>query len=107
MQKWVANYKRGAKDPTGLKEIATEISQSTKKAILLSEATMSWQVSRNWTRLMHDYTLEADEALLMTFIYFWELELGRQGFQRVLNRYKGIRDQFMWDTDEATMMINR
>ena len=43
----------------------------------------------------------------MTIIYFWELELGQRGFQRLLQRYEKIRDNFMWYTDEATVMINR
>jgi len=93
MQKWIGDYKAGTHDPTGVKATVDTIVGSTRKAVMLAEGMMMGRLSMSWLDVMRNYDLEAREAFLMTVLHLWEEELGRDEFERIVKKYKKMRDQ--------------
>lgn len=93
MQKWFEDYQGTKDDPTGVKFLARAIEDAANTATPLAQAKMMADVMPLWTKLQKEYKISAADAGWMALLNFFETQIGREGFDRIVKKYTEIRDK--------------
>jgi hypothetical protein len=95
MQKWFEDYQGTTNDPTGVKFVAKAIEDAVNTAKPLAQAKMMVEVMPLWTKLQTEYKIPATDAGWMALLVFFETQIGRKDFDRIVKKYKELRDKLM------------
>jgi len=95
MQKWFENYQGTADDPTGVKYVAKVIEDAANLAKPLAQAKMMADVMPLWLKLQEEHKISFSDAGWMAFLSFFEAQIGREDFDRVVKNYLKMRDQLI------------
>jgi hypothetical protein len=95
MQKWFEDYQGATDDPTGVKYVAKMIEDTANLAKPLAQAKMMADVMPLWLKLQEEHKLSFFDAGWMAFLSFFEAQLGRENFDRIVKNYQKIRDQLI------------
>ena len=93
MQKWFEDYQGTTDDPTGVKYVAKAIEDATNLARPLAQAKMMADVMPLWLKLQDEHKLSFSDAGWMAFLSFFETQLGRENFDRIVQNYLEVRDK--------------
>jgi len=93
MQKWFEDYQGTTDDPTGVKYVAKVIEDAANLARPLAQAKMMADVMPLWLKLQNEHKLSFSDAGWMAFLSFFETQLGRENFDRIVQNYLGVRDK--------------
>ena len=92
MQKWVEDY-HGDADPTGVRQVVKAIEDAANLAQPLAQARMMGEVMPLWWELMEKHRVPFVDAGWMAFVAFFETQIGRDNFDRVVKGYMELRDK--------------
>ena len=95
MQKWFEDYQETADDPTGVKYVAKVIEDAANLAKPLAQAKMMADVMPLWSKLHEQQNLPFSDAGWTAFLSFFEAQLGRENFDRIVKNYMQMRDQLL------------
>lgn len=95
MQKWFEDYQGTTDDPTGVKYIAKVIEDAANLAKPLAQAKMMSEVMPVWGQLQKEPGISSSDAGWMAFLSFFESQLGRGNFDRVVKSYQEMRDKLI------------
>ena len=93
MQKWFEDYQGTTDDPTGVKYVAKAIEDAANLARPLAQAKMMADVMPLWLKLQDEHKLSFSDAGWMAFLSFFETQLGRKNFDRIVQNYLEVRDK--------------
>jgi hypothetical protein len=93
MQKWFEDYQGTTDDPTGVKYVAKAIEDAANLARPLAQAKMMADVMPLWLKLQDEHKLSFSDAGWMAFLSFFETQLGRENFDRIVQNYLEVRDK--------------
>jgi hypothetical protein len=93
MQKWFEDYKGTTDDPTGTKFIAKVIEDAANMAKPLAQAKMMVEVMPLWANLQKEQNLSVVDAGWTAFLSFFESQIGRENFDRIVKQYLKMRDK--------------
>lgn len=93
MQKWFEDYQGTTDDPTGVKYVAKAIEDAANLARPLAQAKMMADVMPLWLKLQDEHKLSFSDAGWMAFLSFFETQLGRENFDRIVKNYLEVRDK--------------
>ncbi len=93
MQKWVGDYNKGTDDPTGAKYVSQVIEETANMAQPLAQAKMMADVMPLWSKLQNRSDISSTDAGWIAFLSFFEAQIGRRDFDRIVKRYREIRDE--------------
>ena len=93
MQKWFEDYRGTTGDPTGAKYVANMIEDTANLAKPLAQAKMMAEVMPLWSQLQERHGISFSDAGWMAFLSFFEAQIGREEFDRIIESYKKIRDR--------------
>lgn len=102
MQKWFEDYQGTTDDPTGAKYIAKIVEESADLAKPLAQAKMMSEIIPVWGKLQEEHNMNAFEAGWMAFLSFFEAQIGRENFDRIVKNYLEIRDKLMRQPAQQT-----
>jgi hypothetical protein len=92
MQKWFEDYQATTDDPTGGKHITKVIEDVAELAKPVAQAKMMLDVMPLWSKLQEQYNMAAVDASWIAILSFFEAQIGRRSFDRILKKYREIRD---------------
>jgi len=92
MQKWFEDYQATSDDPTGGKYLARVIEDVAEQAKPVAQAKMMLDVMPLWSRLQERHNLAPVDAGWIAVLSFFEAQIGRRRFDRILKKYREIRD---------------
>jgi len=95
MQKWFEDYQGTTDDPTGAKYIAKIVEESAELAKPLAQAKMMSEVMPIWGKLREEHKISFSDAGWMAFLSFFEAQIGREDFDRIVKNYLKMRDQLI------------
>jgi len=95
MQKWFEDYRGTTDDPTGVKYIAKVIEDAANTAKPLAQAKMMADVMPLWLKLQEEHKISFSDAGWMAFLSFFESQIGREDFDRIVKNYVKMRDQLI------------
>jgi hypothetical protein len=95
MQKWFEDYQGTTDDPTGVKYVAKVIEDAANMARPLAQAKMMSEVMPIWGQLQKEPDISSIDAGWMAFLSFFESQMGRQNFDRIVQRYLKDRDKLI------------
>jgi hypothetical protein len=96
MQSWFRAYQGAMGDPTGVKYVAQVIEDAADAAKPLAQAKMMGEVMPLWSKLQERYKeIDFFDAGWMAFLAFFEAQIGRESFDRIVQRYMTYRDEFI------------
>jgi len=93
MQKWFEDYQGTTDDPTGVKYVAKVIEDAANLARPLAQAKMMADVMPLWMQIQKQPNISPFDAGWMAFLSFFETQLGRENFDRIVQNYLGVRDK--------------
>ena len=93
MQKWFEDYQGTTDDPTGVKYVAKMIEDAANVAKPLAQARMMADVVPLWSQLQEQYNKSPVDAGWISFLSFFEVQIGRENFDRILKDYLELRDR--------------
>jgi len=93
MQKWFEVYKGSADDPTGAKFIAKQIEETANLVKPVVQAKMMVEVMPLWSQLQEQYRMTVADAGWIAFLAFFESQMGRESFDRIVDEYRELRDK--------------
>jgi hypothetical protein len=93
MQKWFEDYQGTKDDPSGVKFITKAIEDAANTAKPLAQAKMMTEVMPLLTKLQKEYKMPATDAGWMAFLVFFETQIGRKDFDRIVKKYQELRDK--------------
>lgn len=93
MQKWFEDYQGTTDDPTGVKYVAKVIEDAANMAKPLAQAKMMTDVMPLWLKLQEEHKISFSDAGWMAFLSFFEAQIGREDFDRIVKNYLKMRDQ--------------
>ncbi len=93
MQKWFEDYQGTTDDPTGAKYVAKVIEDAANRASPLAQAKMMANVIPLSIRLQEEHNMSGFDAGWMAFLAFFETQLGRKDFDRIVKNYLEVRDK--------------
>ena len=94
MQKWFEDYQGTTDDPTGVKYVAKVIEDAANLARPLAQAKMMADVMPLWLKLQKEHNLSVFDAGWVAFLSFFENQVGRENFDRIVKNYLEDRDNF-------------
>ena len=95
MQKWFENYQGTTDDPTGAKYVAKVIEDAANTAKPLAQAKMMAEVMPLWANLQNEQNMSSSDAGWMAFLSFFEAQIGRKDFDRIIKKYYELRDKLI------------
>ena len=95
MQKWFEDYQGITDDPTGVKYVAKMIEDAANLAKPLAQAKMMADVMPLWSRLQEQHKVSFSDAGWMAFLSFFEAQIGRENFDRIVKNYLNMRDKLI------------
>lgn len=95
MQKWFEDYQGTTDDPTGVKYVAKAIEDAANLAKPLAQAKMMADVMPLWLKLQEEHKISFSDAGWMAFLSFFEAQIGREDFDRIVKNYLKMRDQLI------------
>lgn len=95
MQKWFENYQGTTDDPTGAKYVAKVIEDVANTAKPLAQAKMMAEVMPLWANLQNEQNMSSSDAGWMAFLSFFEAQIGRKDFDRIIKKYYELRDKLI------------
>lgn len=95
MQKWFENYQGTTDDPTGAKYVANVIEDAANTAKPLAQAKMMAEVMPLWANLQNEQNMSSSDAGWMAFLSFFEAQIGRKDFDRIIKKYYELRDKLI------------
>ena len=95
MQKWFEDYQGTTDDPTGVKYVAKVIEDAANLAKPLAQAKMMADVMPLWLKLQEEHKISFSDAGWMAFLSFFEAQIGREDFDRIVKNYLKMRDQLI------------
>jgi len=95
MQKWFEDYQATTDDPTGSKHIAKVIQDAAELAKPVAQAKMMLDVMPLWSKLQERHNMAAVDAGWIAFLSLFEAQIGRRNFDRILKKYREIRDDII------------
>jgi len=95
MQKWFEDYQGTTDDPTGVKYVAKVIEDVANTAKPLAQARMMVEVMPLWLKLQEEHNISSFDAGWMAFLSFFEAQIGRENFDRIVKNYQKMRDQLV------------
>ena len=95
MQKWFEDYQGTTDDPTGVKYVAKVIEDAANTAKPLAQARMMADVMPLWLKLQEEHKIPFSDAGWMAFLSFFEAQIGREDFDRIVKNYQKMRDQLI------------
>ncbi len=95
MQKWFEDYQGTTDDPTGVKYVAKVIEDAANLAQPLAQAKMMADVMPLWLKLQEEHKISFSDAGWMAFLSFFEDQIGREDFDRIVKNYLKMRDQLI------------
>ena len=95
MQKWFEDYQGTTEDPTGVKYVAKVIEDAANTAKPLAQARMMADVMPLWLKLQEEHKISLSDAGWMAFLSFFEAQIGREDFDRIVKYYLKVRDQLI------------
>jgi hypothetical protein len=95
MQKWFEDYQGTTDDPTGVKYVAKVIEDAANLAKPLAQAKMMVDVMPLWLKLQEEHKLSSFDAGWMAFLSFFETQIGRENFDRIVKNYQKMRNQLI------------
>ena len=93
MQKWFEDYQGTADDPTGVKYVAKVIEDAANLAKPLAQAKMMVDVMPLWSQLQEQHNMPFSDAGWMAFLSFFEAQIGRENFDRIVKEHMKLRDK--------------
>ena len=93
MQKWFEDYQGTTEDPTGIKYVVKVIEDAANMAKPLAQAKMMADVMPLWSRLQERHKVSLVDAGWIAFLSFFEAQIGRENFDRVIKNYLKLRDK--------------
>jgi hypothetical protein len=93
MQHWFEEYQGTKDDPTGAKNLAKAIEDTANLAKPLAQAQMMAAVMPLWQKLQEDPDLSVSDAGWIAFLSFFESQIGRKDFDRIVVKYRQIRNK--------------
>ena len=95
MQKWFEDYQGTTDDPTGVKYVAKAIEDAANLAKPLAQAKMMADVMPLWSRLQEQHKVSFSDAGWMAFLSFFEAQIGRENFDRIVKNYLKMRNKLI------------
>jgi len=95
MQKWFEDYQSTTDDPTGVKYVAKVIEDAANIAKPLAQARMMANVMPLWLKLQEEHKISFSDAGWMAFLTFFEAQIGREDFDRIVKNYRRMRGQLI------------
>jgi hypothetical protein len=105
MQGWFHAYRATTDDPTGVKFIATAIEDAANRAKPLAYARMMTEVMPLWRQLQEQGDLPVEDAGWVALWSFFEAQIGRENFDRILSYYRELRDKFTQQPNNERKII--
>lgn len=96
MQKWSETYQHGKNDPTGIKPIASTMTEMIDRARMLAEGASGARAFEfpAWLSTLTTTDSKLDlKTTIVASLRFLEQQIGREHFDNVLQYYQEIRDQ--------------
>ena len=93
MQKWFEDYRGTTDDPTGVKYVVKMVEDAADLAKPLAQAKMMVEVMPLWSQLQEQHKIPPDVAGWMSVLNFFESQIGRERFDRIVNDYRKLRDK--------------
>lgn len=92
MQEWLEDYQGTTGNPTVAEYLAKTMKEVADVARPLAQARMMLDVMPLWSQLKEQHKISDPDAGWIALLYFLEAQIGRQSFDRILNKYGEIRD---------------
>ncbi len=93
MQKWFEDYQGTTDDPTGAKYIAKIVEEAADFAKPLAQAKMMGEIMPLWAQLREKHGIDFSDAGWMAMLAYWEAQIGRESFDRIVDGYRAHRDK--------------
>ena len=95
MQKWFDDYRGTTDDPTNVKYMAKVIEDAANLAKPLAQAKMMAGVMPLWMQIQKQPNISTVDAGWLAFLSFFEAQIGRENFDRLVKDYLELRDGLM------------
>jgi len=93
MQKWVEIYKGSTGDPPGVRYITKQIEEAVNLAKLIAQCKLMAEIRPLWSEMQDKYLMVSSDAGWIASLAFFESQVGRQDFDRLVNTYRTLRDK--------------
>lgn len=95
MQKWFEDYQGTTDDPTGTKYLVKAIEDSADLARPLAQAKMMGDIMPLLGQLQEQHNIPLPDAGWIAVLSFFEAQIGRESFDRIVQSYLGLRDNLI------------